>query len=248
MRRGPPQSGLPLVLSPGPGWRRAGPFHLLEEPARALPRERSAARVVRKRGPPLHDRGPGRRRRLRRGRQHYPRRRQPAPDRRRRRCGPAAGGRRPGCGGVSGGVGRRGVRRGDAGHAQVHFALRPGIPLDGGAGGPRELRLLHQLPDRPRPRGDRRRRAVHRRASGRARRLPHHGRADPRAAGALSRAPGRRHRLRLRRDARLAGPRRASSRTSRSSKNPGATTAPSPAPTSPTTTRPTPTPAPAASC
>lgn len=49
--------------------RRAGPLHLLQEPARPLPRERSASPAVRAGAPPVHRRGLGGRRGLRRGRQ-----------------------------------------------------------------------------------------------------------------------------------------------------------------------------------
>jgi len=114
--------------------------------------------------------------------------------------------RRSGGRGVPRGSGRGRLRRGDAGHAQVHFALGSRVAVDGGAGWSGELRLLHQLPDRPRPRGDCRRGALHGRASGRARRLPHHGRAHGRTPGAAPEAADGGHGLRLGRDARSPPP------------------------------------------
>ena len=45
-----PQSGLSLVLPPGPRWQRAGSLHLLAQPARPLPAQRHPA-------PPVRDRG-----------------------------------------------------------------------------------------------------------------------------------------------------------------------------------------------
>jgi hypothetical protein len=45
--RRPSEPCLPLVLSPWPGWRGAGSLDLFQEPARALSRQRSPARVVR---------------------------------------------------------------------------------------------------------------------------------------------------------------------------------------------------------
>jgi hypothetical protein len=57
MRRGPPQSGLPLVLSIGARWRRPGSFDVLKEPPGPLPRERSAAPPFRQRGAAVQRQG-----------------------------------------------------------------------------------------------------------------------------------------------------------------------------------------------
>ena len=62
----------------GAGWRGSGPLDFLEEPPWSLPRQRSAAATVRDRVAPLHGRGAGRRRRLRRRCQSDPGRRQTA--------------------------------------------------------------------------------------------------------------------------------------------------------------------------
>lgn len=50
VRGGRAQPGLSLVLPPGAGRSGAGPFHLRQEPARALPRRRPDARGVRAHG------------------------------------------------------------------------------------------------------------------------------------------------------------------------------------------------------
>jgi hypothetical protein len=60
VRRGPPQSGLPLVLPSWVGWRRPGPFDVFQEPPRPVSRERPAAQAIRDRSRALHqgkDRG-----------------------------------------------------------------------------------------------------------------------------------------------------------------------------------------------
>ena len=93
VRGGPSQPGLPLVLPARARRRGARPLDLLEEPARPLPRQRSAAPAVRDRAAALHGRGPGRRRRLCGRCQPDQGRRQPAA-RRRGYCGSAAGCRR----------------------------------------------------------------------------------------------------------------------------------------------------------
>jgi hypothetical protein len=84
VRRGAPEPGLSLVLPVGPGRRRAGPFDLLQEPPWPFPGQRSAASVVRYGPAPLHGRGPGRRRGLRRGRQPDQGRGEPGAERARR--------------------------------------------------------------------------------------------------------------------------------------------------------------------
>ena len=142
VRGGPSQPRLSLVLPAGPGRRGAGPLDLLEEPARPLPRQRSAAPAVRDDGRALHRRGAGRRRRLR------------------GRCQPDQGGRQPaalGAGRASGcrpTAPSRAVREylavlDDAafgaatpGRAEVHLARRSGRALDRRAGRARLLRLL----------------------------------------------------------------------------------------------------------
>jgi transposase len=75
-----------------------------------------------------------------------------------------------------------------------------------GANGPGVLRLLHQLPDRPRSRRHSRRRAVHLGAPGRGHSRAHHDRARARAPRSVARTARRGHGLWVRRDARLAGP------------------------------------------
>ena len=78
LRGGASEPRLSLVLPARPGGRCAGPFDLLEEPARPLPRQRPAARAVRDDGAPLHRGRAGRRRRLRGRRQPDQGRRQQA--------------------------------------------------------------------------------------------------------------------------------------------------------------------------
>ena len=78
VRGGPPQPGLSLVLPAQPRRRRAGPLDLLQEPPWPVPRQRSAAAGVRDRGRALHGRGAGGRRGLRGRRQHDRRRRPPS--------------------------------------------------------------------------------------------------------------------------------------------------------------------------
>lgn len=55
MRRGPPQSGLSLVLSLGARRRGSRSIDVFQEPPRPFPRERSAAQAVRYRGGALHE-------------------------------------------------------------------------------------------------------------------------------------------------------------------------------------------------
>ena len=87
VRRGPPQSGLSLVLSIGARRRRPRSFDLLQEPPRPFPRERSPAQAVRDRGGALHE-GRDRGRRSLRGRRQHHRGRRPSPARRRQDRGP----------------------------------------------------------------------------------------------------------------------------------------------------------------
>ena len=83
----------------------------------------------------------------------------------------------------------------------------PAAQWTGAHEGARLLRLRHQLPDRPGPRRHRRRRGEPRHPPGRGRRGPHDDRAHPGALRPLARAAGRRQRLWLGRDPRLAGAR-----------------------------------------
>jgi hypothetical protein len=85
-------------------------------------------------------------------------------------------------------------------NAEVHFAVRPGGPVDGSAQGPCLLCLCHQLSDRYRPRGDCRCRSHARHSPGRSGRGSHHARTD---GGSLRLEAGlsyRRQRLRFGRE------------------------------------------------
>ena len=187
LRGGPSEPGLSLVLparARGPGAR---PLDLLQEPARPLPRERSAAARVRDSRAPLHGGRPGRRRGLRRRRQ---------PDQ--GRCQPAARHRgRPM--GLPPEQSSRAIEEylavlDDAafgaatdGHAEVHLAGRSGGALDRCPWRPRLLRLLGQLPDRPRQRDHRRCRGDDRHPPGRGDGGQAHDRSHD---GALRSLPG----------------------------------------------------------
>ena len=59
LRRGSPQSGLSLVLPARTGWQGPRSLDVLEEPTRALSRERHAAPPFRERGGALYRRGLG---------------------------------------------------------------------------------------------------------------------------------------------------------------------------------------------
>ena len=133
VRGGASESGLSVVLQARPGGRCAGSFHLLEEPARPLSRQRSVARTLRDDGAPLHRGGAGRRRGLRGG------------------CEPDQGGREQATLGRGVGAGRlesdgrnttlgAGVSRhagrcrmgcSERGEAEVRVEVRPGGAMDG---------------------------------------------------------------------------------------------------------------------
>ena len=106
-----------------------------------------AASVVRHGPAPVHVGRPGRRRGLRRGRQPDQGRGEPRAQRA-WRSRSAARGVQPGHRRVPGGAGRRGVRWGHAGDAQIHLAGGSGRALDRRQQGAGLLRLCHQLPDR----------------------------------------------------------------------------------------------------
>jgi transposase len=96
---------------------------------------------------------------------------------------------------------------GDAGRAQVHLRLRSRLALDRRQWRARLLRLLHQLSDRPEVRRDHGRRGDDGRAPSRGYCPARDARSHPGALRHLARAAGGRHRLRLGREPRLAGPR-----------------------------------------
>ena len=134
------------------------------------------------------------------------------------------------------------------GRAEVHLAHRSGGALDRRQRRAGRLCLCRQLPDRPEVCGDHGCRSHHRRSPGRGHGGQDHDRPHRRSAWGHARAPRRRHRLRLGRDARLAG-RRAEDRAA----HPGVrqvraqATGPSRAATSPTTRKATSTSVPPAS-
>ena len=108
--------------------------------------------------------------------------------------------------GVSRHAGRCRLGRGERGEAEVRVAVRSGGAVDRRAEGACLLRLRHQLPDRHGPCRHRGRRGEPRHPPGRGRRGAHDDRAHPGSLRPLAGAAGRRQRLWLGRDARLARP------------------------------------------
>ena len=132
-----------------------------------------------------------------------------------RRCAPAAIGAGRGrssarglrsrrCG-VSRGPRRCGVRRIDAGHAQAHQPHRSRFALDRGDARASLLRLQHQLPDRSRPRGDRRCRGDDRDPAGGGACAAPDDQAHAGSVRPAARKVGGRYGLRFRAEPRLVG-------------------------------------------
>ncbi len=179
-----------------------GPFDLLQEPARPLPRQRPAPPRLRGDGAPLHRGGAGRRRGLRGRRQPDRGGREQAALDRPQGLGP---GRR-----IDPDAAPRAVREylavlddaafGAASQVEPKFIspADPAAQWTGAHEGARLLRLCDQLPDRHRQRHHRRRRGDARHPPGRGRRRAHHDRPHDGPLRPLSRAAGRRQRLRLR--------------------------------------------------
>jgi hypothetical protein len=86
LRRGAPESGLPLVLPAGTGRCRAGSLDVLEEPAWSVPRQRHASIRVRDGVGALPGRRACRRRRFRHRCQRHQGRCKPSARRPRQRC------------------------------------------------------------------------------------------------------------------------------------------------------------------